>query len=123
MERIASLIIHNLFILIPSVLYNKMNLILETQQKQYSLFTGYSFHIHIIHFQYFIPWLQSLCECWTPWLYSSDKYTNFIATCQSNTYRSLFLECNKSWIGPNKIKIYLNTPVNRLVIILFDNLL
>lgn len=111
MERVATLIVHNLFVLIATMLYNKMYLILKAQQKQHGFLAGHSFHVHIVHLQYLIARLQTLGESWASWLHGGHENTDFVATRQSNADRSFFLERNEPWIGPvssNKTTIIIN---------------
>lgn len=49
MEGVASARCNDLIVLLTSMLYDKIDLLLQAKKKQHSLLSRHSFHIHIIY--------------------------------------------------------------------------
>ena len=91
-----SLYLDDLVILLPSVLGNQVDLVVEAEQEEDGLLPGHPSHVHVIHLDDLVPGLQSLLGGRTSRLNSSDKDANVVAPCQSNAHGSLFLEADEA---------------------------
>src|SRR5690349_5514476 len=95
-ERVTTKILNDVVVFVFAILHNQINSVLQRQQEQNSFFPRHSIHVHVVYFEQFITWYETLHRCWAVLLNCCHKNSNFVASSQSNANGAFFLECDVS---------------------------